>query len=142
MLEPFLGKSEFGNAGRARRRGPAADAGGERHHARLAAGDGLDGVERDFYVRQLWDSKDSADVETMDADGAGGVRASSAAGRSLARTRARATRSRSPRTWARATPSTGRSREFAEPYADQNERDFEALREAARSGRIEVMTGL
>jgi Uncharacterized protein conserved in bacteria (DUF2252) len=31
---------------------------------------------------------------------------------------------------------------FAEAYADQNERDYEALVEAARSGRVEAETGL
>ena len=39
VLEPFLGKSEFAQPRPARRRGPAADAVGERHHARLAAHD-------------------------------------------------------------------------------------------------------
>ena len=29
---------------------------------------GLDGIERDFYVRQLWDWKVSADLERMDPD--------------------------------------------------------------------------
>jgi sugar/nucleoside kinase (ribokinase family) len=32
--------------------------------------------------------------------------------------------------------------EFAEIYADQNERDWAALTEAARSGRITVQSGL
>ena len=31
---------------------------------------------------------------------------------------------------------------FAEAYADQNERDYAALKAAADSGRIEVQTGL
>jgi hypothetical protein len=31
---------------------------------------------------------------------------------------------------------------FAETYADQNERDYEALRHAAESGRIETKAGL
>ena len=54
--------------GPARRRGPAADAGGQRHPPRLdARSTGLDGAARDFYVRQLWDWKGSADVEAMDA---------------------------------------------------------------------------
>ena len=32
--------------------------------------------------------------------------------------------------------------EFAETYADQNERDYDALADAATSGRIQVQTGL
>ena len=31
---------------------------------------------------------------------------------------------------------------FAEEYADQNERDYDALRDAAASGRVAVETGL
>jgi predicted alpha/beta hydrolase len=31
---------------------------------------------------------------------------------------------------------------FAEAYADQNERDYEALVEAARTGRVRAETGL
>ena len=70
---------------------------------------GVDGVERDFYVRQLWDGKGSALVEAMDPSAHGGLRARSAAGRSPARTPAPATRSRSPPTSGQATRSTGRS---------------------------------
>ena len=52
----------------ARRGGPAADAGRQRHVPRLAArASGLDGVERDFYVRQLWDGKGSADLAAIGA---------------------------------------------------------------------------
>ena len=35
---------------------------------------GLDGVERDFYLRQLWDGKFSADIDTHVAVGAGHLR--------------------------------------------------------------------
>ena len=31
---------------------------------------------------------------------------------------------------------------FAEAYADQNERDYDALRAAVESGRLEAQTGL
>ena len=36
----------------------------------------IDGEERDFYIRQLWDSKGSAEVEVMDPAGARGLRQS------------------------------------------------------------------
>jgi hypothetical protein len=32
--------------------------------------------------------------------------------------------------------------EFAEAYADQNERDFQALKDAAASGRVVAKTGV
>ena len=40
-----------------------------------------DGVTRDFYVRQLWDGKGSAEIEKMDPDDHGASMAGSAAGR-------------------------------------------------------------
>ena len=66
VLEPFLGKSEFANHGQRVVEG---------QRLMQAASDimlgwlhttGLDGVERDFYIRQLWDAKGSALVESME----------------------------------------------------------------------------
>ena len=60
-LEPFLGKSEIRESRPAGGRRAAADAGRQRRDARLdSRSDGIDGVSRDFYVRQLWDGKGSA----------------------------------------------------------------------------------
>ena len=68
VLEPFLGKSEFANHGQRVVEG---------QRLMQAASDimlgwlhttGLDGVERDFYIRQLWDAKGSALVELDGAD--------------------------------------------------------------------------
>ena len=68
VLEPYLEPQPYANDGRARRRRPAAHAGRERHLPRLAARPtGIDGGDRDFYVRQLRDWKGSVDI---DADGA------------------------------------------------------------------------
>ena len=38
--------------------------------------------------------------------------------------------------------STARSLEFSNAYADQNERDYQALAAAVKSGRITAQTGL
>ncbi len=66
MLEPFLGKSAFAKHGQRVVKG---------QRLMQAASDimlgwmritTLDGVDRDFYVRQLWDGKGSALVEIMD----------------------------------------------------------------------------
>ncbi len=74
VLEPFLGKSAFGNHGQRVVEG---------QRLMQAASDtmlgwihvtGVDGVERDFYLRQLWDSKGSALVDAMEPDDDGGVR--------------------------------------------------------------------
>ena len=62
VLEPFLGQQRVRQPRPARRRRPAADAGRERHLPRLDAHrGGIDGSQRDFYVRQLHDWKGSAD---------------------------------------------------------------------------------
>ncbi|MFE0548014.1 DUF2252 domain-containing protein [Streptomyces pilosus] len=96
---------------------------------------GLDGRPRDFYVRQLRDWKGIARPETMDPE----LMALFArlCGASLARAHARsgdpvaiaAYLGRGDR-FDRAL--TG----FAQDYADRNERDFEALGAAVRSGRL------
>ncbi len=39
-------------------------------------------------------------------------------------------------------PSTARWPEFSAAYGDQNERDFDALKEAVASGRLAAETGL
>ena len=96
---------------------------------------GLDGSERDFYVRQLRDWKGSADIETM-ARAACGSTASCAAGRWPGRTPAPATGSPSPPTWAARDVFDQAIAEFAEAYADQNERDHAALVDAVAAGRI------
>ena len=70
VLEEFLGSSEFPT------HGPSASSRGST--LMQAASDillgwhrgiGIDGVERDFFVRQLWDTKGSVDLKTIDAGG-------------------------------------------------------------------------
>ena len=108
VLEPYLGASRYKQPRPARRRGPAADAGGERHPARLAAdATGSTASTRDFFVRQLWDKKGSADVEDghrRDAD----LRRALRRGPWPGPTPAPATPSPSRPTSADRTPSTGR----------------------------------
>ena len=99
-------------------------------------------MSRDFYVRQLWDGKGSAIVETMDPQAMTALRGALRPGaRQGARPLRRRDRDRRA-TSARATASTVRMAAFAEAYADQNERDYDALRDAAASGRVAVETGL
>ncbi|MFH8798468.1 DUF2252 domain-containing protein [Streptomyces sp. NPDC017936] len=98
-------------------------------------GVGLDGHLRDFYVRQLRDWKGIARPETMDP----GLLAlfGRLCGASLARAHAR-----SGDPVAIAAYLGGGDRfdralaDFAQSYADRNERDFTALRTAVRSGRV------
>jgi sugar/nucleoside kinase (ribokinase family) len=102
---------------------------------------GIDGQERDFYVRQLWDWKASADVDAMDSgvlELYGGL-----CGATLARAHAR-----SGDRVAIAAYLGGGDRfdralaDFAETYADQNERDHRALLDAIETGRLAAQAGI
>ena len=102
---------------------------------------GIDGKPRDFYVRQLWDWKQSADVDSM------GPQALHVYGGLCAWTLARAHARSGDRIAIAAYLGKGdifdrAIAEFAELYADQNEADYGALIEASRRGRIEVAAGL
>jgi uncharacterized protein (DUF2252 family) len=141
VLEPYLGKSQFANAGQRvvegqRMMQSASD---------LMLGwdriTGIDGIERDFYVRQLWDAKGSALVETMDPKTLAVY--GEICGWTLARAHAR---SGDPIAIA-AYLGTGTvfdesMASFAESYAEQNERDYAALQAAVATGRIVAETGI
>ena len=99
--------------------------------------------ERDFYVRQLWDSKGSALTSRLmkpkvDDCLREGLRRRARASPCPLRRRDRDREL--PRQ--RAIASTGRSPTFAEAYADQNERDYEALKAAVTSGRVKAEMGV
>jgi uncharacterized protein (DUF2252 family) len=102
---------------------------------------GIDDLERDFYVRQLWDWKRSAEIETM------GPALLAVYGQLCGWTLARA-HARSGDRIAIASYLGGGSAfdeavaTFSEAYADQNERDYGELAAAARTGRITVVEGL
>ena len=62
MLEPYLGASEFANHGERVVRGQRISQAASDVFLGWQRSDGLDGKEHDFYVRQLWDWKASADL--------------------------------------------------------------------------------
>jgi uncharacterized protein (DUF2252 family) len=93
-----------------------------------------------FYVRQLWDAKVSARIETMDS----GRLAAYAriCGAILARAHARTADRIAIASYLGAGDKFDQAiARFAAAYADQNERDYAALREAADGGRIAVAEG-
>ena len=98
MLEPFLGTSEFANHGQRVVEGQRLMQAASDILLGWMRTEGIDGAQRDFYVRQLWDWKGSADIETMSPSRDDRVRARCAAGRWRAPTPARATGSPSPPT--------------------------------------------
>ncbi|MFD5306743.1 DUF2252 domain-containing protein [Streptomyces rochei] len=96
---------------------------------------GLDGKGRDFYVRQLWDWKGIARTETMGPELLS--RFARLCGACLARAHARSGDPIALAAYLGGSDRFDRAlTEFAHAYADQNERDHEALTAACRSGRI------
>ena len=94
---------------------------------------GIDGVVRDFYVRQMWDWKTSPDLETMDHLGLEVY--ARMCGWTLARAHARS----GDRFAIAAYLGGGRTfthamQDFAAAYADQNQRDYDVVH-ARRSPR-------
>jgi hypothetical protein len=100
---------------------------------------GPDGVDRDFYVRQLRDWKFSAPIEQMIPEGM--TFYARLCGWTLARGHAR-----SGDRIALAAYLGGSAKfdqaitDFAETYADQNERDYGALQTAVKDGKAEATT--
>jgi uncharacterized protein (DUF2252 family) len=136
VLEPYAGPSRFRNHGRRVVEG---------QRLMQAAGDiflgwcraeGAEG-QRDFYVRQLWDWKRSAEVERLTQRGFEVY--ARLCGWTLARAHARS----GDRIALAGYLGGGDSFEeaiakFAESYADQAERDHEALVGAIDEGRVEA----
>ena len=91
----------------------------------------LDGVERDYYCRQLWDWKGSANLETLEAGSLAEYGAAVRLDRSPGPTRVPETGSQSPSISASRGVFDESVATFASAYADQNERDYEAVEQAA-----------
>jgi hypothetical protein len=102
---------------------------------------GLDGQVRDFYIRQLRDWKGSADVDTMAASVMTIYARVCAA--TLARAHARSGDRIAIASYLGNSDVFDRAMaDFSSAYADQNERDYQALAQAVESGRIVAQTGL
>jgi hypothetical protein len=137
VLERFVGKSQYVNSGQ-----------------RVVAGQrlmqdlsdiflgwqrltGLDGQVRDFYLRQLRDWKGSADVDTM------GASVMTLYARICAATLARSGDRIAIASYLGNSDVFDRAiADFSSAYADQNERDYQALVQAVDSGRVVAQTGL
>jgi uncharacterized protein (DUF2252 family) len=141
VLEPFTAKSRYSQHGRRVVEGQRlTQAAGDPLLGWLTA-PGLDGVDRDFYVRQLWDGKGSAEIELMaPKDMAAYARL---CGWTLARAHARTGDRFALAAYMGSGDRLDRAlADFAEAYADQNERDFAEVEEAATAGRLQVQSGV
>jgi len=139
VLEAYCGRSEYAN------QGERVVAG---QHLMQAESDiflgwtravGPDQVNRDFYVRQLKDWKFSVPIEMMIPSGMqvyAGI-----CGWTLARAHARSgDRIALAAYLGRSARFDQAIADFAETYADQNERDYAAFQAAARDGRVQAAT--
>ena len=102
---------------------------------------GIDGQRRDFYIRQLRDWKGSAEIERMDPKGM--AMYAELCAWTLARAHARSgDRIAIASYLGKRDVFDNAVADFAEAYADQNERDYQALADTVSSGRIKAQTGL
>ena len=140
VLEPFLGKGKYSSHGQRVVEGQRLMQSASDILLGWIRTDGLDGVPRDYYVRQLWDGKGSALIEEMKPPDMRGY--ADLCGWTLARAHAR---SGHPAAIAGYLGNSDRFDKalatFAEKYADQNELDYAALKHAAETGRIETESG-
>jgi uncharacterized protein (DUF2252 family) len=141
VLEPFLGRSRVRNCGQRVVEGQRLMQAASDTMLGWIHTTGIDGVERDFYIRQLWDSKGSALVDVMEPKTMEAY--ARLCGYTLARAHARSGDAVAISSYlGRSDVFDQTLAAFAEIYADQNERDYQALKAAAESGRVTVETGL
>jgi len=142
VLSRFVGASRYANQGQRvvagqRLMQAASDIflGWQRNPA------GMDGKPRDFYIRQLRDWKFSVEIQLLRPEGLqlyGGL-----CGWTLARAHARSGDRIAIAAYLGGSDVFDRAiAKFAVAYADQNERDYQALVDAAKSGRVTAEHGL
>src|SRR3954454_13185036 len=141
VLEPFLGTSEFANHGQRVVEGQRLMQSASDIMLGWLRIPGMDGVERDFYIRQLWDGKGSAIIEEMNP--AAMAAYARVCGWTLARAHARSGDAVAIASYLGSSDSFDRAMaSFAETYADQNDADYAALRRAVDADRIAIEAGL
>ncbi len=142
VLEEFLGPSEFSNHGERVVVGQRLmQAASDIFLGWLHVDAGMDGRPRDFYVRQLKDWKGSAEIEQMVPKGMATY--GKLCGWTLARAHARSGDRIAIASYLGNGTSFDRAiLEFSMDYAEQNERDYKALKGAVESGRVAAQTGL
>jgi uncharacterized protein (DUF2252 family) len=137
VLEPYAAPTEFPHQGQRVVEGQRLTQATSDILLGWLTATGPDGRTRDFYVRQLWDQKGSVDVEAITPEGMDAY--AQICGAILARAHARSGDRIAIAAYLGASDKFDRAvAEFASAYADQNERDYAALRVAADQDRIQV----
>ncbi len=135
VLEPHTGRSGYGSHGQRVVEGQRLLQSASDILLGWTRATGVDGVERDFYLRQLWDGKLSPTFETMPPE------TLKIFGEMCAWTLARGHARSGDRVAISSYlgDSDGFDRamgDFAASYAEQNQRDYDAFTAAVRSGRL------
>jgi uncharacterized protein (DUF2252 family) len=142
VLEAFAGKSEYRNPGHRVVAGQRLmQAAGDIFLGYLWVTNPMENKTRAFYVRQLRDWKGSADVDAMVPEG---MRVyARLCGWTLARAHARSGDAIAMSAYIGKGGAFDKAiAAFSVKYADQNERDHQALLEAVKSGRVVAETGV
>jgi uncharacterized protein (DUF2252 family) len=142
VLEPFLGESQLPNHGQRVVEGQRLmQAASDIMLGWVRTTEWVDGEDRDFYVRQLWDGKGSVPVDVLDRVSLRSY--GELCGWALARAHARGGDAIAIASYLGSGDAFDRAMaSFAVRYADQNERDYQALVSAVEAGRVEAQTGV
>ncbi|HEY5222638.1 MAG TPA: DUF2252 domain-containing protein [Microbacteriaceae bacterium] len=141
VLERFLGPSQYAQHGQRVVAGQRLMQAASDIFLGWQQVDGVDGVKRDFYVRQLHDWKGSVDVDDVRPRGVKFY--ARLCGQALARAHSRSGDRVAIAGYLGKGDQFDRAiADFSAAYADQNERDYAAFVEAVDSGRLKALTGL
>jgi uncharacterized protein (DUF2252 family) len=141
VLEQYLGVSEYTNHGERVVAGQRLMQASSDIFLGWQRTNGLDGVDRDYYVRQLKDWKASAEVEGSVPEGM--LVYARACGWTLARAHARSGDRVAIAAYLGRRDTFDRAiADFAVAYAEQNDRDHALLRTAIDEGRIQAQEGV
>jgi uncharacterized protein (DUF2252 family) len=141
VLERFVGKSKYANSGQRVVAGQRLMQAVSDIFLGWQRVNGLDERQRDFYIRQLRDWKGSADVDSMGRSAM--TLYARICGATLARAHARSGDRIAIAAYLGSSTSFDKAiADFSVAYADQNERDYQALVDAVASGRVEAQSGL
>ncbi len=141
VLEPFTEASDYEHHGQRVVEGQRMMQAGSDIFLGWLTAEGPDGHLRDFYVRQLWDQKGSARVDVMSPKEM--IAYGQICGSTLARAHARSgDRIAIAAYLGRGDTFDRAMADFAEVYADQNQRDYEALKDAVKDGRVTAHEGI
>jgi uncharacterized protein (DUF2252 family) len=141
VLEGFAGRSRFNQEGRRVVEGQRLMQAASDIFLGWLTAEGPDGKARDFYVRQLWDGKGSAQIELMTPKTMGLY--GRLCGWTLARAHARSGNRVAIASYLGKGDAFDRAIcEFAEAYADQNDADYKEFRAAVDAGKLKAVTGV